>query len=95
MGKYELAHLYLENGTQPTLQERNGQLPPLGRKEKANRDNNLAKFTNLAQSLLTEPNARLQLLQHILNTNQTLDGNLEKELRVNELHIITIVPTKN
>tara|TARA_B100000470_G_C19668568_1_gene336529 strand:+ start:123 stop:368 length:246 start_codon:yes stop_codon:yes gene_type:complete len=43
MGKYELAHLYLENGTQPTLQERNGQLPPLGRKEKANRDNNLTE----------------------------------------------------
>ena len=94
MGKYELAHLYLENGTQPTLQERNGQLPPTGQKRKS-KQHNLAKFTNLAQSLLTEPNARLQLLQHILNSNQTLDGNLEKELRVNELHIITIVPTKN
>jgi len=55
----------------------------------------LAKFTNLAQSLLTEPNARLQLLQHILNSNQALDGDLEKELRVHELRIITIVPTKN
>ena len=92
-GKYELAHLYLENGAHPTLAGAPWATPLHWAEKK--KQNNLAKFTNLAQSLLTEPNARLQLLQHILNSNQTLDGNLEKELRVNELHIITIVPTKN